>query len=298
MRGVRRRRERIGGARHTPRSQPGRVDRRRRAGSHVGRTYTPPVGEGLWQPSPPNFGSAVEPYWSEVRPMVLPRPPTRWYRSPTCRSPRARARRSGSRPTPPTRPVWPSPEAQRETAMFWRDNPHSSGLPSGHWMQITRQACQQRGSVDGLGRGLRPDRDRPARRLPQLLDLEVPVQPHPPRRLRPHVHRSDLADLGRHPAVPRVHVRALGGLGGGGDRAHRSASASSPSPTPTPSPTGAPARSTPSAPPPRRRRSPGSTAASTTRWPSSSGWTRATPSGRWWSIGSRPVDENNHQPAG
>ena len=32
---------------------------------------------------------------------------------------------------------------QRETAMFWRDNPHSSGLPSGHWMQIVRQVCEQ-----------------------------------------------------------------------------------------------------------------------------------------------------------
>jgi membrane-associated phospholipid phosphatase len=29
--------------------------------------------------------------------------------------------------------------------MFWRDNPHTSGLPSGHWMQITRQVCTQQG---------------------------------------------------------------------------------------------------------------------------------------------------------
>jgi membrane-associated phospholipid phosphatase len=34
-------------------------------------------------------------------------------------------------------------EAQRLTAMFWRDNPHTSGLPSGHWMQIARQVCEQ-----------------------------------------------------------------------------------------------------------------------------------------------------------
>jgi hypothetical protein len=27
--------------------------------------------------------------------------------------------------------------------MFWRDNPHTSGLPSGHWMQIARQVCEQ-----------------------------------------------------------------------------------------------------------------------------------------------------------
>ena len=35
-------------------------------------------------------------------------------------------------------------QAQRETAMFWRDNPHTSGLPSGHWMQIARRCASNR----------------------------------------------------------------------------------------------------------------------------------------------------------
>ncbi len=48
-------------------------------------------------------------------------------------------------------------QAQRETAMFWRDNPHTSGLPAGHWMQITRQVCEQQelsltGSVEAYAR--------------------------------------------------------------------------------------------------------------------------------------------------
>ena len=35
------------------------------------RAYSPPVGDSLWRSSPPNFGAAIAPYWSEVRPMVL-----------------------------------------------------------------------------------------------------------------------------------------------------------------------------------------------------------------------------------
>ena len=107
------------------------------------RPYAAPAGPSRWRPSPPNFGEAIGPYWSEVRPMVL-------------------------RTADEVAPVAPVPfstdegsafweqadstyqtglaltQAQRETAMFWRDNPHTSGLPSGHWMQIVRQVCAQR----------------------------------------------------------------------------------------------------------------------------------------------------------
>jgi membrane-associated phospholipid phosphatase len=110
----------------------------------VGRPYIPPAGPSLWRPSPPNFGEAIGPYFSEVRPMAL-------------------------RTADEVHPVAPVPfstnegsafwqqanstyqtglaltQAQRETAMFWRDNPHTSGLPSGHWMQIARQVCVQQG---------------------------------------------------------------------------------------------------------------------------------------------------------
>jgi PAP2 superfamily len=106
------------------------------------RPYLPPVGEALWRPSPPNFGVAIGPYFSEVRPMLL----------------------TSNDEVAPVAPVPYSPDegsafweqanatyqtglaltqAQRLTAMFWRDNPHTSGLPSGHWMQIVRQFCVQ-----------------------------------------------------------------------------------------------------------------------------------------------------------
>lgn len=38
----------------------------------LGLPYEPPVGPGLWERTPPNFGFALEPYWERVRPMALP----------------------------------------------------------------------------------------------------------------------------------------------------------------------------------------------------------------------------------
>jgi hypothetical protein len=110
----------------------------------VGRPYTPPVGDSLWRPSPPNFGVAVEPYWAEVRPMVL--------RSADEVAPVVHvpySANAGSAFWQQANATYQTglalTQAQRETAMFWRDNPHSSGLPSGHWMQIVRQVCEQQG---------------------------------------------------------------------------------------------------------------------------------------------------------
>ena len=110
--------------------------------STLGRSYRIPEGESLWRPSPPNFGAAISPYWAEVRPMVL--------RSADEVTPVAHVPYSTSAGSP----FWQQAnttyqtglaltQSQRETAMFWRDNPHTSGLPSGHWMQIARQVCEQ-----------------------------------------------------------------------------------------------------------------------------------------------------------
>lgn len=110
----------------------------------VGRAYTPPEGDSLWRPSPPIFGEAVEPYWSEVRPMVLRRADEVL---PVAHVPYSA--NEGSAFSEQARATYQAglalTQAQRQTAMFWRDNPHSSGLPSGHWMQITRQVCERQG---------------------------------------------------------------------------------------------------------------------------------------------------------
>lgn len=106
------------------------------------RPYDPPPGEALWRPSPPNFGDPIGAFFSEVRPMVLTAPDEV---APVAHVPFSTTEGS---------PFWEQANAayqaglaltqdQRLTAMFWRDNPHTSGLPSGHWMQITRQVCTQ-----------------------------------------------------------------------------------------------------------------------------------------------------------
>jgi hypothetical protein len=128
--------------------------------------YVPPVGPGMWTPTHPNFGPAIEPFWSEVRPFIL-------RRSDEVPAP--------ERPVPysevPGSPFWQqamvpfeadprrtdagySAEQQRDRqgiARFWTDNPIQSGLPSGHWMLINAQFAEQHGldlarTVEGYAR--------------------------------------------------------------------------------------------------------------------------------------------------
>jgi hypothetical protein len=110
----------------------------------LGRPYSPPVGESRWRSSPPNFGEAIGPYWSEVRPMVLRTPDEV---APVAHVPFSTSEGSAffEQANATYQTGLTLTQAQRETAMFWRDNPHTSGLPSGHWMQITRQVCAQQG---------------------------------------------------------------------------------------------------------------------------------------------------------
>jgi hypothetical protein len=110
----------------------------------LGRAYTPPVGESLWEPTHPNYRPAVEPYWSEVRPMVL--------RSgdevrPVDHVPFSTA--PGSAFWNQANTVYETSKAltdeQRAIARFWTDNPLLSGLPSGHWMLTVAQVARARG---------------------------------------------------------------------------------------------------------------------------------------------------------
>jgi hypothetical protein len=108
------------------------------------RPYNPPLGESLWRSSPPNFGEAIGPYFSEVRPMVLHQADEV---VPVAHVPYSSAEGSAfwEQANATYQTGLALTQAQRETAMFWRDNPHTSGLPSGHWTQITRQVCEQQG---------------------------------------------------------------------------------------------------------------------------------------------------------
>jgi hypothetical protein len=111
----------------------------------LGLPYEPPVGPGLWERTPPNFGFALEPYWEQVRPMALPAvdfcappPPVPYSTEP------GSAFHEQAMTVYQTSQEMGDPE--REIALFWRDNPDgTTGLPSGHWMLI---ACT---AIDDLG---------------------------------------------------------------------------------------------------------------------------------------------------
>lgn len=106
--------------------------------------YSPPTGEALWVPTPPNFGTAIEPHCEQVRPLVLlrtdevaPAPPVPFSTAPG--SPfwlQARATYDQS---------FANTDDQRDLARFWTDNPVFSGLPAGHWLSIAVQVAEQRG---------------------------------------------------------------------------------------------------------------------------------------------------------
>jgi len=101
-----------------------------------GLAYAPPIGPGLWQSTPPNFGTAIEPHWERVRPFVLdpvdrcaPEPPVPYSTDPTSEF---YAQAKATYDTVATNTPW-----HLETALFWRDNPDgTTGLPSGHWALI------------------------------------------------------------------------------------------------------------------------------------------------------------------
>lgn len=120
----------------------------------VGRAYTPPTGDlWLWESTPPNFRPAIEPYWSEVRPLALrradevePAPPLPF------------SSEVGSafyeEAMAPYQQSFVNTEEHKAIARFWTDNPGSftpplgtpTGLPSGHWMLIGQQALAARGA--------------------------------------------------------------------------------------------------------------------------------------------------------
>jgi hypothetical protein len=105
--------------------------------------FTPPVGPGLWRPTPPAFAPhPLQPCWGSLRPFVL---------------------HSGTEcapPPPPSFSTTPGSELyglaledydtvnnltaeQMLIAQFWADNPGQTGTPPGHWIDIVRQISQR-----------------------------------------------------------------------------------------------------------------------------------------------------------
>lgn len=119
----------------------------------LGRAYEGGSGPDQWVSTPPNFRPAIEPFWSEVRPMVLrsgwevePAPPVPFSTEPGSAFHRQAMATYVQKDA--------NTDEHRAIARFWTDNPGSfspplgtpTGLPSGHWMQIAAQGLAVRGA--------------------------------------------------------------------------------------------------------------------------------------------------------
>lgn len=106
-------------------------------------SYVPPVGDGLWRPTPTGFSPAMQPYWGDVRPFlsanvsvaVLPLAP---YAFDTT---------AGSFymiDLEETRAYVDNPTAEQTLiAKYWSDDPGKTFTPSGHSISIMKQVLQQ-----------------------------------------------------------------------------------------------------------------------------------------------------------
>jgi hypothetical protein len=104
--------------------------------------WTPPVGPGLWVPTPPAFvPDPLQPCWGQLRPLVLT------------------SREECAPPPPPTYATDPASEfyalalevyrtnltlteEQRTIAQYWADGAGATGTPPGHWIAILGQLAR------------------------------------------------------------------------------------------------------------------------------------------------------------
>ncbi len=105
-------------------------------------TYTPPVGAGLWVPTPPDFAPALGPDWGELRTFALP--------SATAYAPPAPIPFSSEPDSAFYQQSMIVYEAvnnltkeQKTIADFWADNPAQSFTVPGHWIAIEDQVVLQ-----------------------------------------------------------------------------------------------------------------------------------------------------------
>lgn len=104
--------------------------------------YNPPVGAGLWTPTPPGFGPALQPCWGQMR-LFVPGDGGECDAGP----PPVYSEEAGS---PFYQEAWEvytvtgqlTPE-QLAIAAYWADDPGSTGTPPGHSISITTQILTQ-----------------------------------------------------------------------------------------------------------------------------------------------------------
>lgn len=103
--------------------------------------YTPPRGPGLWEPTPPAFLPALQPYWGTNRPFVLeageacsPGPPP-----PYSEDPSSRFHREAYECYLVVNGLTPEQEA---IARFWSDEPGATPTPPGHSISILTEVIR------------------------------------------------------------------------------------------------------------------------------------------------------------
>jgi hypothetical protein len=105
--------------------------------------YRPPVGPGLWEPTPPGFLPALQPSWGANRCMALPTPDVGDPGPPLPFS------------TEPGSAFYADAEEmyltvngltpeQRAVALFWADDPGGTATPPGHSVSIATQVLRAR----------------------------------------------------------------------------------------------------------------------------------------------------------
>jgi hypothetical protein len=106
-------------------------------------TYVPPVGPGLWVPTPPAFLPALQPYWGSCRTFATPSgaacPPV---------DPTTYDEDPGSRFFEEASETYATVNAltdeQRAVAIFWSDDPGATVTPPGHSISMLTQILRQR----------------------------------------------------------------------------------------------------------------------------------------------------------
>jgi PAP2 superfamily len=107
--------------------------------------YSPPVGAGLWVPTPPGFLSALQPYWGRNRCFAIPGAAAY---SPGDHPPYSVE--TGSAFRREALEVYNTVNAltseQTAIARFWSDDPGATATPPGHSVSITTQVLRREGS--------------------------------------------------------------------------------------------------------------------------------------------------------
>lgn len=104
-------------------------------------SYAPPVGPGLWEPTPPAFQKALQPYWGSVRPFLtknvtetLPAPPPAY--STDLNS------AFGKEAMEVYNTVKSLTAEQLLIANYWSDDPGKTATPPGHSIAILKQILE------------------------------------------------------------------------------------------------------------------------------------------------------------